>query len=367
MVTRLGPGAEFDLIRRFLGANPHPDPHPDPRVRLGPGDDCAVVAGDGIALTVDMAVEDVHFRRAWLEPSEIGYHAAAAALSDLAAMAARPIGILASLALGPGDEEGFGAAVMAGVAAAASDTGAALLGGDLTRSSGPLVVDIVAVGEAASPVLRSGARAGDEVWVTGRLGAAAAAVAAWLDGRVPSPDARAAFARPTPRTREALWLAERGIPTAMVDLSDGIAGDAGHIGAASGARLVIRAEALPVAEAAAAMGPAVGVQLAAAGGQDYELCFTARVGTVDGVVGEFAEEFGVGLTRVGEVVGLAGDRGGRPRTAGEGEGQRTAGEDEGQQTAGEGEGQQTAGGGVVVVDGEGEVVRVEGFQHWGGR
>jgi thiamine-monophosphate kinase len=349
MVTRLGPGAEFDLIRRFLGPDPHPDTHPDPRVRVGPGDDCAVVAGYGIALTVDMAVEDVHFRRAWLEPSEIGYHAAAGALSDLAAMAARPIGILASLALGPGDEEEFGAAVMAGVSAAASDTGAALLGGDLTRSPGPLVVDIVAVGEAASPVLRSGARAGDEVWVTGRLGAAAAAVAAWLDGRVPTPEARAAFARPTPRTREALWLAERGIPTAMVDLSDGIAGDAGHIGAASGARLVIQAEALPVAEAAAAMGPAVGMQLAAAGGQDYELCFTAPAGTVEGIRGEFEREFGVGLTRVGDV----------QRKAGEGRGGGGGG--------GGGDAGGTAGGGVVVVDGGGRVVRVEGFQHWGGR
>jgi thiamine-monophosphate kinase len=351
MVTRLGPGAEFDLIRRFLAGSE------DPRVRVGPGDDCAVVAGDGIALSVDMAVEDVHFRRAWLEPAEIGYHAAAAAISDLAAMAARPIGILASLALGPGDEEEFGADVMAGVAAAARDSGAALLGGDLTRSPGPLVVDIVAVGEAPSPVLRSGARAGDEVWVTGRLGAAAAAVAAWLDGRVPLPEARAAFARPTPRTREALWLAQRGIPTAMVDLSDGLAGDASHIAAASGVRVMIRADWLPVAGAAAAMGPSAGVHLAAAGGQDYELCFTARAGTVDGVVGEFEGEFGVGVTRVGEVGRVTAGGGG-----GGGGGGGTAGGEAGGGGVGE---SSEVGVGVVVVDGEGREVRVEGFQHWG--
>jgi thiamine-monophosphate kinase len=363
MVIRLGPGAEFDLIRRFLSPDPHPDPHPDPRVRVGPGDDCAVVAGDGIAITVDMAVEDVHFRRSWLEPSEIGYHAAAGAISDLAAMAARPIGILASLALGPGDEEEFGAAVMDGVAAAARDSGAALLGGDLTRSPGPLVVDIVAVGEAPSPVLRSGARAGDEVWVTGRLGAAAAAVAAWLDGRVPSPEARAAFARPSPRTREALWLAERGIPTAMVDLSDGIAGDASHIAAASGGRVVIRADWLPVADAAAAMGASVGARLAAAGGQDYELCFTARAGAVDGVVGDFEGEFGVGMTRVGEVVGETGRR-----TAGEGEGGGGGGGTSGGEAGEGGVGRSRGVGvgvGVIVVDGLGREVRVEGFQHWG--
>jgi thiamine-monophosphate kinase len=335
MVTRLGPGAEFDLIRRFLGAGPADGAR---GVRVGPGDDCAVVAGDGIALTVDMAVEDVHFRRAWLVPAEIGYHAAAAALSDLAAMAARPVGVLASLALGPGDEEEYGAQVMAGVAAATTDAGGALLGGDLTRSPGPLVVDIVAVGEASTPVLRSGARPGDELWVTGRLGAAAAAVAAWLQDHEPAPDARAAFVRPTPRTREALWLAERGIPTAMVDLSDGIAGDAGHIAAASGVRVVVRADALPVAAAAAALGAAEAVWLAAAGGQDYELCFTARAGTVQGVVAEFGEAFEVELTRVGDVLGL--------RTTG-GAAQAVEGVE-----------------GVEVVDGAGGALVLEGFQHW---
>ena len=216
MVTGLGPGREFDLIRSFLDAG---GAEPGPAVRVGPGDDCAVVTADGLAISVDMTVEDVHFRRAWLEPDEVGYHAAAAALSDLAAMAARPIGVLASIALG----------------------------GDLTRSPVPLVVDVTAIGEAPRPVLRAGARPGEEVWVTGQLGAAAAAVEAWLAGREPDPAARSAFARPTPRTREALWLAGRGVPSAMVDLSDGIAGDAGHLAAASGVRLVIRARALPVA------------------------------------------------------------------------------------------------------------------------
>jgi thiamine-monophosphate kinase len=333
MATPLGPGAEFDLIRRFL-ADADAGQHPD--VRVGPGDDCAVIIGDGIAITVDMTVEDVHFRRAWLEPEEIGYHAAAGAISDLAAMAARPVGILASVALGPGDEAGVGPAVMRGVVAAARDAGAVLLGGDLTRSPGPLVIDIVAAGDAPRPVLRSGARPGDEVWVTGALGGAAAAVAAWLDGREPSALARTAFARPTPRVREARWLAERGVPTAMVDLSDGIAGDAGHIAAASGVGLVIRAHALPVAAGAASAPDAV--RLAAAGGEDYELCFTASPGSVTGAPGEaeatgagglavaFEAEFGVSLTRVGEVV---------------------------------------EGSGVEVLDEAGGPLSLRGFQHWG--
>jgi thiamine-monophosphate kinase len=331
MVIRLGPGAEFDLIRRFLasagataaGSGAAGSVEGRPGVRLGPGDDCAVVDGDGIALTVDMSVEDVHFRRQWLEPAEIGYRAAAAAISDLAAMAARPVGVLASVALGPGDEGGSGPTVMEGVVAAATASGAVLLGGDLTRSPGPLVVDIVAVGEAPQPVLRSGARVGDDVWVTGTLGAAAAAVAAWLDGREPSAAARAAFARPVPRIREALWLGERGLATAMVDLSDGIAGDAGHIAAASGVRLVIRGGALPVAPAAAATPDPL--RLAAAGGEDYELCFTAPPGTVALVAAEFERHFGVRLARVGHV---------------------------------------EEGSDAVVLDRNGRALELEGFQHW---
>lgn len=318
MVTALGPGPEFDLIRGFLADAPTTGPG----VRVGPGDDCAVVAGDGIALTVDMTVEDVHFRRGWLPASDLGYHATAAALSDLAAVAARPIGVLASLALGPGDESDFGPGLMEGVTRAARDTGAVVLGGDLTRSPGRIVLDITAVGEAREPVLRSGAHPGDEVWVTGTLGAAAAAVDAWLADRTPAPAARDAYARPVPRVREALWLRVRGVPTAMVDLSDGIAGDAGHIAAASGVRVVIRAADLPVAEAARGDD---GVRLAAAGGEDYELCFTASPRSVGPLQDEFQDTFGVALTRVGVV---------------------------------------EEGVGAVVVDETGEALELTGFQHW---
>lgn len=325
MVTRLGPGAEFDLIRRFL----HRVPDRAPGVRVGPGDDCAVVTGDGIAVSADLSVEDVHFRRAWLPAADLGYHAAAGALSDLAAMAARPIGLLASLALGPGDERELGPAVMEGIAAAADDAGAALLGGDLTRSPGPLVMDIVVLGEAAHPVRRSGARPGDEVWVTGELGGAAAAVAAWLRGEEPAVEAVRAYARPRSRTREALWLAERGVPSSMVDLSDGIAGDAGHLAAASGVRITVRLADLPMARVAEAAGEA-GVRLAAAGGEDYELCFTAAPGSVARVAVAFESAFGTRLTRVGEVSGADGSPA------------------------------------LELLDPAGERVEMSGFQHWRG-
>ncbi|HLL81306.1 MAG TPA: AIR synthase related protein, partial [Longimicrobium sp.] len=129
----LGPGAEFDLIRRFLA----PAQAGRQDVRVGPGDDGAVVAGEGIVLSSDLSVEEVHFRRDWLGPEGIGYRAAAAALSDLAAMAARPIGVLGSLAVPARDAGDYAVAVMEGVRRAAESVGAVLLGGDLTRSPGP--------------------------------------------------------------------------------------------------------------------------------------------------------------------------------------------------------------------------------------
>jgi thiamine-monophosphate kinase len=297
--VRLAPGPEFDLIRRFLagGAGERAD------VRVGPGDDCAVVAGNGIALSSDMSVEGVHFRRDWLAPQEIGWRAAAAALSDLAAMAARPIGILVSLAAPAGDAGDYAAAVMAGCREAAEVAGGVLLGGDLTRSPGPLVVDVTVVGEARDPVLRSGARPGQEVWVTGELGGAAACVEALLAGRMPDPAARERFARPVPRVREAQWLLGLGLPTAMVDLSDGLAGDAAHLAAASGVAVLLAPELIPVHPSARERSRARTLRRALGGGEDYELCFAAPLGTVPPHAEAFMRTFGVRLSCVGRLGG----------------------------------------------------------------
>jgi len=297
----LAPGAEFDLIRRFV-------PRAEPRradVPVGVGDDCAVVSGHGIALSTDMSMEGVHFRRDWLSMREIGYRAAAAALSDLAAVAARPIGVLVSLALPPADVGDAAVELMKGVREAAELVGAAVLGGDVTRSPGPLAVDVTVVGEAAKPVLRSGAQHGDDVWVTGELGAAAAAVACLLRGEEPSAAARERFARPTPRVREARWLAERGLLHSLVDLSDGLAGDAAHLSAASGAAILLSAEMIPVHPAvrAAVADDEAALRMAVGGGEDYELCFTAPVGAVLGHAIDFERELGVPLTCVGRVGG----------------------------------------------------------------
>lgn len=295
----LAPGPEFDLIRRFLPSPVRAGDRPD--VLVGPGDDCAVVAGRGIALSSDMSVEEVHFRRDWLSAREIGYRAAAAALSDLAAVAARPIGLLCSLATAEDDTGRTAVGVMDGVRDAAARAGAVLLGGDLTRSPGGMAIDVTVVGEAPDPVLRSGALPGDELWVTAELGGAAAYVAAMSEGRLPDPRARPCFAAPVARTHEALWLHERGIPRAMLDLSDGLAGDVAHLAVASGVVVLLRRAAIPVHPAARCEGEDDGLRLAVSGGEDYELCFAARPGAVEDVADDFSARFGVRLTRVGRV------------------------------------------------------------------
>ncbi len=294
-VPRLATGAEFDLIRRFYEDARTASPAD---VRVGPGDDCVIV-GEGIAISTDAVVEGVHFRRDWLEPSEIGYRAAAAALSDLAAVAARPIGALVSLLAPAADVPDFAAAVMEGAREAVQAVGGVLLGGDVALSPVGLAMDVVAVGRAESPVLRSGAKAGDRVWVTGRLGGAAAAVAAWSRREQPTSEAREAFARPRPRIEEARWLTEHAVLHALIDLSDGLAGDAEHIAVASGVSIILERDALP-------LHPDADVRLALGGGEDYELCFTAAAGAVEPIAREFEERFDLPLRRVGAVESGAG-------------------------------------------------------------
>jgi thiamine-monophosphate kinase len=297
---RLGPGGEFDLIRSFLD----PAAPSSELVLVGPGDDCAVIDAAPTALSTDLSVEDVHFRRAWLEPEQIGWRAAASALSDLAAVAAEPVVVLVSLALREEDvSSGWGTRLMSGVREAASAVGAALVGGDVSRTPGAVVVDVVAVGRVQRPVLREGARAGDEVWVTGALGAAGAAVTLLQAGKPVPDELRATFSRPQPRIREALWLRERAGPHAMIDLSDGIAGDLGHVAAASAIAIELDVSEIPVAPGVEAAAPARDDQLALAlsAGEDYELCVVARPGVLPPLAAQFRERFGIALTRVGRV------------------------------------------------------------------
>jgi thiamine-monophosphate kinase len=292
--VQLGPGGEFDLIRRFIdieGELPN-------EVRVGPGDDAAVIEG-GWVISTDLSIEDVHFRRAWLTDEEVGYRAGGAALSDLAAMAATPVGLLVSMAAPRGgavDVE----AVHGGIQRAAERVGAAVIGGDLSRSPGPLMIDVVALGCTSWPVLRDGAEPGDEVWVTGALGASSAAVRVWGSGQEPSPELRAAYASPSPRVDEARCLVDHEVVDALVDISDGLVGDLGHVAAASGVRVIIEIERVPIAPpAVAALGEDDALDAALHGGEDFELAFVTDPGVVDPPY--FERRYGIVVTRVGRV------------------------------------------------------------------
>jgi thiamine-monophosphate kinase len=164
------------------------------------------------------------------------------------------------------------------------------------------VIDVTVVGAVADPLTRSGAVPGDQVWVTGRLGGAAAAVLAYDAAMEPSPAARRRFEHPRPRWREARWLAGRGVPSAMIDLSDGLAGDAAHVARASDVGMRLRVDRLPLDEALEGWSDTLAARrVAAGGGDDYELLFTASAGRVERVRAAFERMFGLELTRVGEV------------------------------------------------------------------
>lgn len=279
----LGAGAEFDAIRAMLeewGA----------RAR-GIGDDAAIVdvpAGERLLVSTDASVEGVHFRREWLSAREIGARATAAALSDLAAMAASPLGILLALAV-PDSWQAELLALAGGVGAMAGRAGCQIVGGNISRAT-ELSLTITVLGSAAAPLRRSGVQVGDAVFVTGRLGGPAAALRALLAGRSPAPADFERFAAPLPRLEEARWLAERGA-RAAIDLSDGLLADAAHLARASGVTIALDAASLPRVAG-------VSASEAAASGEEYELLVALPAGTsVDR--GDFARRFGIPLTGIG--------------------------------------------------------------------
>ena len=280
----LGPGREFDLVRDFQrrwGS-----------AARGIGGDCALLdvpAGERLCVSTDASVEGVHFRAGWLAPREIGYRAAAAALSDLAAAGATPLGLLVALAVPPRWEGQLGE-IAEGIGEAVRIAAAPVLGGDTTAAFDALAITITVLGAAAAPMTRGGARPGDRVYVTGTLGASHAALRALQAGDVPAPHYRERFARPRPRLAEGRWLAAHRA-TAAIDVSDGLIADLAHLAVASGVLVRVELERLPMA---AGVEPAD----AAASGEEYELAVTLR--EVDAE--SFARDTGTRLTEVGVVV-----------------------------------------------------------------
>ena len=285
----LGPGREFDVVRELVarwGSQAG-----------GIGDDAALLdvpAGARLVASTDGSIENVHFRRGWLTSREIGYRAAAAALSDLAAMASTPFALLVALAL-PRSWRSEVGAIGDGIAEAASAAGARIVGGNTTGGEA-LSLTLTVLGHAARPLRRVGAREGDGVYVTGRLGGPLAALRAWESGGVPSAAARERFARPSPRLAEARWLAECGA-SAAIDVSDGLLADLRHLAAASAVRMTIDLARVPLTGTLSAR-EAIG------SGEEYELAVTVPR-ALD--VAAFERRFGVPLTRIGEVSAGSGE------------------------------------------------------------
>ena len=277
--------SEFELIRKYFE-------RPTPGAVLGVGDDAALLrpaAGMELAVSTDLLLEGRHFR-AGADPRKLGHKTLAVNLSDMAAMGARPRWATLALALPAADEswlDGFAR----GFFALAERHGVELVGGDTTR--GPLTLCVAIIGEVprGQALLRGGAAAGDEIWVSGELGGAALALS--------QPENSAAAQRlDEPEPRVGLGLRLRGIATAAIDVSDGFAQDLGHILERSGLSARVEYERLPKF-------PGADASHVLSGGDDYELIFTAprdRRGAIE----ELSGDIGLPLARVGTI------RGGKP-------------------------------------------------------
>jgi thiamine-monophosphate kinase len=292
---------EFDLIARIRARTAARDD-----VLLGIGDDAALLqprAGMALALCCDTFNAGVHFP-AGTRAGDVGWKALAVNLSDLAAMGATPRWALLALSL-PAADAAWLDDCLDGLLALAAQEGVALVGGDTTR--GPLSLTVTAAGEveAGTALRRAGAQAGDEVWVSGTLGDAAAALAEVLAGRAPPAALRERLDRPVPRI--ALGQALRGVAHAAVDVSDGLLADLGHVCRASGVHAEVELAALPQSPAFAAHVPAaLRAQCQATVGDDYELCFTAPVSR-RAAVHALADRLALRLTCIGRIVPVGTD------------------------------------------------------------
>ncbi|WP_426106084.1 thiamine-phosphate kinase [Massilia sp. TSP1-1-2] len=291
--------SEFDLIKRYFN-RPRPG-----RATLGIGDDCALLApapGMQMAISTDMLVEGRHFF-AGADARMLGHKCIAVNLSDLAAMGAKPVAFTLALAL-PAADPAWLEAFSGGLFALADAFDCELIGGDTTK--GPLTICITVFGELAPghALRRDAAKVGDDIWISGTLGDARLALACYWDDYAldPGPMAIAASRMHTPAPRVALGMALAAGPLAhaAIDISDGLVGDLGHILAASQVGATLAVDALPA-------GPVLGAQdlnlrrrFCAAGGDDYELCFTAPAANRAAIVAA-ALAAGTAVTRVGSI------------------------------------------------------------------
>jgi thiamine-monophosphate kinase len=297
---------EFDLIAKYFD-------RPVRRSPLGVGDDCALLQpapGMQLAVSTDLLVEGRHFVST-VDPRRLGHKSLAVNLSDLAACGARPLAFTLSLSL-PQVDEAWLAGFAQGLFALADAHACELVGGDTTR--GPLAINITVFGEvpAGQALLRSGARAGHDIWVSGSLGDARLALEAFR-GTVSLPQDVFAAARlrlEQPEPRVALGCGLRGVASAAIDVSDGLLGDLAHVLTRSGVGASIRLDCAPgllAASAGVVLPSELVEQLVFAGGDDYELAFTAAPERRHDVE-QAAQQAHVAVTRIGAIDAAAGLR-----------------------------------------------------------
>jgi thiamine-monophosphate kinase len=306
---------ELELIRRIRAATVGAGA---PGVRTGIGDDTAVLqftAGAAVLATTDLLLERVHFRRPQASARDIGWKAAAVNLSDIAAMGGVPRFALVALAVPASTELDDVEAFYAGMLEVARPHGVAIVGGDTSSSPYGWMVNVTVLGEhTGTPRLRSEARSGDLIAVTGRLGASAAGLAVLAHGR---DDARAAglgaraetevlraHHRPVPRVAEGRWLGAAAGVHAMIDCSDGIATDLAHVCRESSVAARVELARLPVSAAVDETARVLGAdsrRWAAAGGEDYELLISCDPAAADGLARGLADATGTPLTVIGRI------------------------------------------------------------------
>ena len=299
---------EFELLARIRERLPAPGP----QIHLGSGDDAAITVPEGATATsVDALVEGVHFSRETASLAQIGHKALATALSDLAAMGADAGEAYVVLGIPAGLDEDGCIELLDGLLALAAATGTSLAGGDVSRA-GELFLAITVVGHAAEPgalVGRSGARPGDALVLSGEIGGAAAGLQMLDNPNLAAVEALVARQlQPTPRLAAGRALARAGA-TAMIDLSDGLGGDARHLAESSRSGLRIEAMSLPLADGVAEVAAASGrdpLDLALSGGEDYELLASIPAERLEAAKQAVDEAEGIALTQIGEVVAGSG-------------------------------------------------------------
>jgi len=269
-------------------------------VITGIGDDCAVLRislDHEVLVTTDFALEGIHFRREWHAPDVVGRRCLTRGLSDIAAMGGEPVAVFLSLALPREIPQGWVNRFMKGLLALAKEFKVTLAGGDTAESPDGILADMVVVGSVpkGKAVLRTGARPGDSIYVTGELGGSSAALTELFAGRRVRPADFARHFRPVPRMEVGRALREKGLASAMIDLSDGLSTDLAHICEESGTGAEILAPAIPRAGVGRER-TAVDLSHALHGGEDYELLFAAARGTR--IPNRIA---GVAVTRIGHM------------------------------------------------------------------